>query len=128
MPMRTRLPIALLLLSVLLMAQPIHGSTARIREEMDEMIWRTEIAGAVTLIATRERITHLQAVGFPALVPAQFNPILYFGLAPGTAIMMLREPKRSIHDPVGKYIPALGRGHGARSIARTLADLIPAYG
>jgi CubicO group peptidase (beta-lactamase class C family) len=79
---------------------------------MQEMIQAKEIPGAVTLIATRSGVTHLQAIGNSD--PAGTKPLRkdsIFWIASmtkpitGTAILMLQEEgKLSVDDLVGKYI------------------------
>ena len=97
-----------------LLAQTSPASSA-IANRMQEMIRAKEIPGAVTLVATRERVTHLQAVGSagPAgLQPMKTNSIFWIASMTkpltGTAIMMLQdEGKLSVDDLVSKYIPAM---------------------
>jgi CubicO group peptidase (beta-lactamase class C family) len=75
-----------------------------------------EVAGAVTLIATPEGVTQVEAVGKSNLETAQpMKPDALFWIASmtkpitATSILILeQEGKLSIDDPVAKYIPELG--------------------
>jgi CubicO group peptidase (beta-lactamase class C family) len=153
------LPLLALLAPELVAAQ----ADARISDAMREMIRAKEIPGAVTLVATRERVTHLQAVGQSGPManskPLRKNSIFWIASMTkpitGTAILMLQEEgKLSVDDLVGKYVPALANlktpsGQPANltlkhlmthtsglaeatseeeTAARSLAELIPAYG
>jgi CubicO group peptidase (beta-lactamase class C family) len=88
----------------------------RIAARMREMIAAKEIPGAVTVVATREKVTHLRAIGAasPAGTPALRADSIFWIASmtkpiTGTAIMMLRdEGKLNVDDPVAKYIPELG--------------------
>ena len=102
----------ILLLPSLVLAQ----NSERIAGAMREMIKAKEVPGAVTLVATRERVTHLQAIGQsgPASNSRPLRKDSIFWIASmtkpitGTAILMLQEEgKLSVDDMVGKYIPAL---------------------
>jgi len=84
-----------------------------ISDRLRESIAAHEIAGAVTLVATPDRIVHLDATGNAALNPSEpmrtdsifwiasmSKPIL------GTLILMLQdEGLLSVDDPVEKYLP-----------------------
>jgi CubicO group peptidase (beta-lactamase class C family)/predicted AlkP superfamily pyrophosphatase or phosphodiesterase len=122
----------------------------KIAAAMQEMIRAKEIPGAVTLVATREGVTHLQAIGqaghSPASKPLRNDSIFWIASMTkpitGTAIMMLQEEgKLSVDDPVSKFIPGFGSltlkhlmthtsglpeatNEEAKG-ARTLAELIP---
>lgn len=112
--MRTLLCVALLALSPL--AAKTHPASGRIAARMQEMIQAKEIPGAVTLVATRAGVTHLQAIGHAD--PAGTKPMRkdsLFWIASmtkpitGTAILMLQDAgKLSVEDRVDKYIPELG--------------------
>ena len=86
---------------------------ASIRDRMQKYVADKEIAGAVTLVATPERIVHLDAVGHAAIEPRQAmltdaifwiasmsKPIL------AALLMMLQdEGLLNVDDPVEKYLP-----------------------
>jgi len=94
-----------------------NASSGRIAARMQEMIEAKEIPGAVTLVATRQGVTHLQAIGNAG--PAGAKPLQkdsLFWIASmtkpitGTAIMMLQDDgKLSVDDPVSKYIPEFAK-------------------
>jgi CubicO group peptidase (beta-lactamase class C family) len=82
---------------------------------MREFVARKEIAGAVTVVATRDKILHLGAVGqadIAAGAPMRPDTIGWMASmtkpVTATAVLMLQdEGKLSIDDPVAKYLPAL---------------------
>jgi len=87
--------------------------SARISERMREAVQAKQIAGAVTLVAMRGQVVHLEAVGHAAVedgrtmatnsifaVASMTKPIT------ATAVMILQdEGKLSVDDPVSKYLP-----------------------
>ncbi len=100
----------------LLPALALPQDNQRVVNAMREMIRAKEIPGAVTLVATRDRVTHLQAVGNsgPGATskPLRKNSIFWIASMTkpitGTAILMLQEEgKLSVDDLVSKHIPAL---------------------
>ncbi|MEZ5356316.1 MAG: serine hydrolase domain-containing protein [Bryobacteraceae bacterium] len=87
-----------------------------IAARMQEMIARGEIPGAVTLVATRDGVTHFEATGNAAPGGARMRKNSIFWIASmtkpitGTAILMLEEAgKLSVTDPVSKFIPAFAQ-------------------
>jgi CubicO group peptidase (beta-lactamase class C family) len=111
--MRLGLSVALFTLSSF--AADVSPANRRIGDRMREMITSKEIPGAVTLVATRERVTHLEATGTAdpeGTKPLRQDSIFWIASMTkpitGTAILMLQEEgKLSVDDLVGKYIPAL---------------------
>jgi CubicO group peptidase (beta-lactamase class C family) len=85
-----------------------------IDQAMQAFVDRHEISGAVTLVADRDRILHLSAVGISDIqrgAPMRTDSIFWIAsmtkLFTATSVMMLSEQgKLSIEDPVAKYIPA----------------------
>jgi CubicO group peptidase (beta-lactamase class C family) len=83
---------------------------------MDEMIAKNEIAGAVTVVATKDKILHLGTSGFADVAAKKpMTPDTLFWIASmtkpvtGVAILMLQdEGKLSVSDPVAKYLPEFG--------------------
>src|SRR5436309_8036340 len=80
---------------------------------VQEMIAKNEIAGAVTVVVTKDKVLHLECTGF-ADVDAKkpMEPGTLFWIASmtkpitGTAILMLQdEGKLNVADPVAKYLP-----------------------
>jgi len=82
-------------------------------EAMQEMISKNEIAGAVTMVVSRDKILHLETTGFSdAAAKKPMAPDSVFWIASmtkpvtGTAILMLQdEGKLNVADPVAKYLP-----------------------
>jgi len=116
-------------------AKPASKRLAQIPEKMREFVARKRIAGAVTLVATPDRVLHHEAVGMASVEkkrPMRKNSL--FAIASmtkpitATALMILwDEGKLSLDDPVSKYIPAfkkaaLKSGPPKRPI--TLRDLL----
>src|SRR4051794_30287759 len=108
-------------LMLLAMAQPAFAADSRLPEivpvtqAMQGAIEHHEIAGAVTLVASPDRILHLSAAGqadIAAGAPMQTNALFWIASmtkpVTATAIMMLQdEGKLSVDDPVAKYVPEL---------------------
>lgn len=86
-----------------------------VAEAMQKFVADGQISGAVTLIATRDRIVHLAAEGKADIAegkPMRDDSIFWIASMTkpitATAVMMLQEEgKLSIDDPVSKYIPEL---------------------
>jgi CubicO group peptidase (beta-lactamase class C family) len=121
--MEEKHPRRLLLTSILLLAQASGGLLRAAQDPpadgpgpadaLKPHVERREIAGAVTLVATKNRILSLQAVGFQDLaaekkmrtdalfwIASESKPIT------ATAVMMLvDEGKLSLDDPVEKFLP-----------------------
>jgi CubicO group peptidase (beta-lactamase class C family) len=84
-----------------------------IEEAMVEMIARNEVAGAVTAVATQDRLLHLQADGMAdvaAQKPMSVDTLFWIASmtkpVTGAAVLMLQDEGRlSITDPVAKFIP-----------------------
>ncbi len=80
---------------------------------MESHIARNEIAGAVTLVATKDKILHHEAHGFADIATKKPMPAdAIFWIASmtkpvtGVAILMLQEQGRlHVSDPVAKYLP-----------------------
>jgi CubicO group peptidase (beta-lactamase class C family) len=79
---------------------------------MQEMIAKNEIAGAVTLVVSRDKILHLECTGLADIASKRpMTPDTLFWIASmtkpitGTAILMLQdEGKLKVADPVAKYL------------------------
>jgi CubicO group peptidase (beta-lactamase class C family) len=80
---------------------------------MREMIAKNEIAGAVTVVVTKDKLLHLECTGeadIEAHKPMKPNTLFWIASMTkpitATAILMLQdEGKLSVADPVAKYIP-----------------------
>jgi CubicO group peptidase (beta-lactamase class C family) len=105
-------------LALLLVPGPGRGadSFAAVSSAMQECISKQEVAGAVALIATRDKALHLEAAGLAdiaARIPMKTDAIFWIASMTkpitATAVMMLQEEgKLSVDDPVAKYLPELG--------------------
>ena len=126
---------------------------AAIAAKMQEMIAQNEIPGAVTVIATRDGISHLGVAGHAEAArkrPLRKDSIFWIASmtkpVTAVAVLMLQDEGRlSIEDPLGKYIPAFaGNGVTLRHMlthtsgmgeatpaelasAKTLAEMVPVY-
>src|SRR5207247_5381158 len=86
---------------------------AGIGAAMQEMIATNEIAGAVTVVVTKDKLIHLESTGFADVAAKRpMTPDTLFWIASmtkpvtGTAILMLQdEGKLNVADPVAKYLP-----------------------
>jgi CubicO group peptidase (beta-lactamase class C family) len=84
-----------------------------VREAMEEMIAKKEIAGAVTVVVSKDKTAHLQSNGYADLATKRpIAPDSVFWIASmskpitGVAVLMLYdEGKLNVADPVAKYIP-----------------------
>jgi CubicO group peptidase (beta-lactamase class C family) len=84
-----------------------------IHDRMRQYLAAKEIAGAVTLVATPDRILHLDATGHASLNPAQAmltNAIFWIASMSkpvlATLLLMLHDDGLlSVEDPVEKYLP-----------------------
>src|ERR1039457_6320761 len=91
-------------------------SFAAVSNAMQECIAKQEMAGVVTLIATRDKALNLQAAGWAdiaAKAPMRTDSICWIASMTkpitATAVLMLQEEgKLSVDDPVAKYLPELG--------------------
>ena len=80
---------------------------------MQEMIGKNEIAGAVTVVVTKDKIVHLEGTGFAdvaAKTPMTADTMFWIASMTkpitGVAILMLQdEGKLKASDPVAKYLP-----------------------
>src|SRR5947208_881157 len=80
---------------------------------MQEMIAKNEIAGAVTVVVTKDKLVHLESTGFADVAAKRpMTPDTLFWIASmtkpitGTAILMLQdEGKLNVADPVANYLP-----------------------
>jgi CubicO group peptidase (beta-lactamase class C family) len=80
---------------------------------MQEMIAKNEIAGAVTVVATKDKVLHLESTGFADVAAKRpMTPDTLFWIASmtkpvtGTAVLMLQdEGKLKVADPVANYLP-----------------------
>jgi CubicO group peptidase (beta-lactamase class C family) len=108
---------------------------AQIPIRLDQLAKEGQISGAVTLVATKDRVVHLAATGKADLASGRaMEPDAIFRVASMTkpitsaALMMLIEQgKLAVDDPVAKHIPAfagqkLKDGSPARPV--TIRDIV----
>jgi CubicO group peptidase (beta-lactamase class C family) len=94
-------------------ALPAAPQLPGIGAAMQEKINQQEIAGAVTVVLTKDKIVHLESTGHADLATQRpIAPDSLFWIASmtkpitGVAILMLQdEGKLNVTDPVAKYIP-----------------------
>jgi CubicO group peptidase (beta-lactamase class C family) len=115
---------------------------AAITPQMQAFVDKDEISGIVTLVATKDRVLHLSAVGSSDLAQGRkLRPDDLFWIASmtkpitGLAVAMLVDDgKLSFDDPVSKYIPEFahpvvvetaGRGGGGGGGAQPAAAAAP---
>ncbi len=80
---------------------------------MQELISKHEIAGAVTVVVTKDKVVHLESTGFADVATKKpMSPDTLFWIASmtkpitGAAVLMLQdEGKLNVADPVAKYLP-----------------------
>ena len=80
---------------------------------MQEMVAKNEVAGAVTVVVSKDRVLHLEATGSADLAAKRpMTPDTLFWIASmtkpvtGVAVLMLQdEGKLKVSDPVAKYLP-----------------------
>ncbi len=110
------LPISLALTATLsLMSQTIAADPTLpgIGTVMQKMVDQNEIAGAVTVVVTKDSVLHLESTGFADVATKRpIAPDSLFWIASmtkpitGAAILMLQdEGKLNVADPVAKYLP-----------------------
>ncbi len=109
-------------------------SLAAVSAAMQECLARQEVAGGVTLIATRDKVLHLEAAGLAdiaAQAPMRTNAIFWIASmtkpVTATAVLMLQEEgKLSVDDPVAKYLPELSglKTAGGKPAKLTLRHLL----
>lgn len=107
------LPLSLLIVGTLSAGEA--GKFSTVANAMREQIAKHEIAGAVTLVATREKVLHLEATGQADVAtgkPMATDSICWIASMTkpitATAILMMQEEgKLSVDDPVAKYLPEL---------------------
>jgi CubicO group peptidase (beta-lactamase class C family) len=112
----------------------VADSFAGVSIAMQNCIAKQEVAGVVTLIATRDKALYLEAAGFADIAakgPMRTNAIFWIASMTkpitATAVLMLQdEGKLSVNDPVAKYLPELGdmKTADGKSANLTLSHLL----
>ena len=103
--------VASLLLVSAVRAEPpkLPGVGAALQEQIN----RHEIAGAVTMVVSKDRVLHLESNGLADVAahkPMQADTVFWIASMTkpitATAVLMLQdEGKLDVHDPVAKYLP-----------------------
>jgi CubicO group peptidase (beta-lactamase class C family) len=101
------------MLAATLSASAADPTLPGIDAAMQEMIAKKEIAGAVTVVLSKDRVAHLAATGLADVAaPRPMTPDTLFWIASMTkpvtaaAVLMLQdEGKLHVSDPVAKYLP-----------------------
>jgi len=111
--MQTRHLLITLCLSTAITSFAENPTLPGIDSAMQEMINKNEIAGAVTVVVSKDKILHSQTHGFRDVAKKMpMTPDTIFWIASmtkpvtATAVLMLQdEGKLMVSDPVAKYIP-----------------------
>jgi CubicO group peptidase (beta-lactamase class C family) len=113
---RRHLPAFLALSAALCFAPPVSAAEpvlSGIGAAMQEMVTKNEIAGAVTVVVTKDKVLHLESTGLADVEAKRpMTPDTLFWIASmtkpitGAAVLMLQdEGKLNVADPVAKYLP-----------------------
>jgi CubicO group peptidase (beta-lactamase class C family) len=97
-------------------AQQSTPTLPGVGQAMQDMAAKQEIAGAVTMVVTKDRVLHLETSGFADVATKRpMAPDTLFWIASmtkpitGVAVLMLQdEGKLTVADPVAKYLPEFG--------------------
>jgi len=104
------------LLCSALMSNPLRAEPPKlpgVGAALQEQIDRNEIAGAVTMVVSKDRVLHLETTGLADMAahkPMQADTMFWIASMTkpitATAVLMLQdEGKLDVHDPVAKYLP-----------------------
>ena len=104
---------AIVALSALVAASAPDPTLPGIGSAMQDMIGKNEIAGAVTVVVSKDKVLHLETAGFADVAAKRpMSPDTLFWIASmtkpvtGAAILMLQdEGKLTVGDPVAKHLP-----------------------
>jgi CubicO group peptidase (beta-lactamase class C family) len=105
--------VAALVVAATLTASAQGPKLAGVGAAMQEMVAKQEVAGAVTVVVSKDRVLHLEATGSADLASKRpMTPDTLFWIASmtkpvtGAAVLMLQdEGKLKVSDPVAKYLP-----------------------
>ena len=103
----------LLVASTLLSTLAAEPKLPGVGAAMQQMIAKNEVAGAVTVVVSKDKVLHLETSGFADIAAKKpMTPDTLFWIASMTkpitavAVLMLQdEGKLNVADPVAKYIP-----------------------
>ena len=104
---------AIVAFSALAAASAPDPTLPGIGSAMQDMIGKNEIAGAVTVVVSKDKVLHLETTGFADVAGKRpMSPDTLFWIASmtkpvtGAAILMLQdEGKLTVGDPVAKHLP-----------------------
>src|SRR4026209_2872313 len=104
---------AVLALSTALSAFVADPKLPGVGPAMEEMIAKNEIAGAVTVVVSKDKVLHFETTGLADVAAKRpMSPDTLFWIASmtkpvtGVAILMLQdEGKLTVGDPVAKHLP-----------------------
>lgn len=102
--------------AILVAGLPVTAATPTlpgIGSAMEQMIQQHEVAGAVTMVVTKQKVVHLECTGFADVASQKrMTPETLFWIASmtkpitGAAILMLQDQgKLQVTDPVAKFLP-----------------------
>jgi len=105
--------VAVLVVAATLTASAQAPTLPGVAAAMQEMVARQEVAGAVTVVVSKDRVLHLDATGLADLAtkrPITADTLFWIASmtkpVTGVAVLMLQdEGKLKISDPVAKYLP-----------------------
>ena len=115
------------LLALCLLPLPVQAQEPAVATALQPFVDRGTLAGAVTLVATRDRMLSLETVGYAdvaAKTPIRSDALFWIASMSkpmtATALMMLvDEGKVRLDDPVEKYLPEF---HGQMVVAEKTDD------
>lgn len=95
------------------LASAAEPTLPKIGPAMEDMVAKKEVAGAVTVVVTKDKVLHLEATGLADVAsnrPMATDSIFWIASMTkpitGTAVLMLQdEGKLKVSDPVAKYLP-----------------------
>ena len=104
---------AIVALSAFVSASAPDPTLPGIGTAMQEMIGKNEIAGAVTVVVSKDKVLHLETAGFADVAakrPMSADTLFWIASmtkpVTGAAILMLQdEGKLTVGDPVAKHLP-----------------------
>jgi CubicO group peptidase (beta-lactamase class C family) len=110
LPLHLALPGALCLAPFAVTAEPVLPGVGA---AMEQMVAKGEIAGAITMVVTKDSVLHFEATGLADIAAQRpMTPETMFWIASmtkpvtGAAVLMLQDDgKLNVADPVAKYLP-----------------------
>lgn len=104
------LPLALVALSF---TPSAHAADPRVSDGLQPYVEKNELAGAVVLVASPDKILALEAVGFAdreAKIPMKTDDLFWIAsmskpITAAAVMILVDEGKISLDDPIEKYVP-----------------------